>query len=169
MQNDILFDNIYIGHSEKDAAALAKETFEVKNAAEKAEEEANKPKEDEKKDTPKSPMDLKFADDPVLYVREKLDLFITIFKRDPIQAIQFVPEVAGGLGVLIVTIIALLLGAIGGGGAAAAPSKEQIKAKAEQAKKAAVDTRNQAAEAVTSSAQAAKSEVQQRSGATKSS
>ncbi|KAH0383265.1 calnexin-like protein, partial [Aureobasidium melanogenum] len=168
MQNDILFDNIYIGHSEKDAAALAKETFEVKNAVEKAEEEATKPKKDETKDTPKSPMDLKFADDPVLYVREKLDLFITIFKRDPVQAIQFVPEVAGGLAVLLVTVIALLLGAIGGG-AAAAPSKDQVKAKAEQAKKAAVDTKNQAAEAVTSSAQAAKSEVQQRSGAAKSS
>ncbi|CAC9887558.1 unnamed protein product [Aureobasidium pullulans] len=113
-------------------------------------------------------MDLKFADDPVLYVKEKLDLFITIAKRDPIQAVQFVPEVAGGLAVLAVTIFALLIGAIGGG-AAAAPSKEQIKAKAEQAKKAAVDTKDQAAEAVSSSAKAAKSEVQQRSGAAKSS
>lgn len=168
MQNDILFDNIYIGHSEKDAAALAKETFEVKSAVEKQEEEATKPKKDETKDTPKSPMDLKFADDPVLYVKEKLDLFITIAKRDPIQAVQFVPEVAGGLAVLVVTIFALLIGAIGGG-ATAAPSKEQIKAKAEQAKKAAIDTKDQAAEAVSSSAKAAKSEVQQRSGAAKSS
>lgn len=168
MQNDILFDNIYIGHSEKDAAALAKETFEVKSAVEKQEEEATKPKKDETKDTPKSPMDLKFADDPVLYVKEKLDLFITIAKRDPIQAVQFVPEVAGGLAVLVITIFALLIGAIGGG-AAAAPSKDQVKAKAEQAKKAAIDTKDQAAEAVSSSAKAAKSEVQQRSGAAKSS
>jgi calnexin len=168
MQNDILFDNIYIGHSEKDAAALAKETFEVKNPIEKAEEEASKPKQDETQDTPKSPLDLKFTDNPALYVREKLDLFITIFKRDPVQAIQFVPEVAGALGVLAVTIIALLLGALGGG-AAAAPSKEQVKAKVQKAKNATIDAKNQVVEGVTSSAQAAKSEVQQRSGAAKSS
>lgn len=166
MQNDILFDNIYIGHSEKDAAALAKETFEVKNAVEKAEEEASKPKKDETKDTPKSPMDLKFMDDPVVYIREKFDLFITLAKRDPVQAAQFVPEIAGGLAVVVVTMIALLVGALSSG---AAPSKEQVKAKAEQAKKAAVDAKDETAEAVTSSAQAAKTEVQQRSGAAKSS
>lgn len=164
MQNDILFDNIYIGHSEKDAAALAKETFEVKNAVEKAEEEATKPKKDETKDTPKSPMDLKFSDDPLLYVREKVELFLTIAKRDPVQAIQFVPEVPGAIGALLITIFGLLF--LGSG---SAPSKEQVKAKTQQAKNAAVDTKDKAAEAVTSSAQAAKTEVQQRSGAAKSS
>ena len=163
MQNDILFDNIYIGHSVEDAAALAKETFEVKNAVEKAEEEASKPKKEETKEVPKSPMDLKFSDDPVHYVREKFDLFMTIAKRDPVQAIQFVPEVAGGLAVLAVTVIALLLGAVGAG-SASAPSKEQVKAKAQKAKDAAVDTKDKAAEAVTSSAQAAKTEVKQRTG-----
>lgn len=162
MQNDILFDNIYIGHSIADAEALAKETFHVKESVEKAEEEESKPAADEKtKEKPKSPMDLVFMDDPVLYIREKLDLFLTIAKRDPVQAIQFVPEVAGAIGVLAVTIIALLIGAIGAGGAAA-PSKEQVKTQAQKAKKSTVDAKNTVVENVTSSAQLVQEEVKQR-------
>ena len=38
MQSDILFDNIYIGHSVEDAEKLKVETFDVKHAIEKAEE-----------------------------------------------------------------------------------------------------------------------------------
>jgi len=158
MQNDILFDNIYVGHSVEDAEALQKETFDVKKAVESQEEEATKPKTPEK---PKSPMDLKFTDDPVHYVREKVDLFLTLAKRDPVQAIKFVPEVAGGIGVLVVTVLALLLGIIGAGGKQA-PSKEQIKAKSQQAKEKAVDLKDSAAEQVTSSAQVAQEEVQKR-------
>lgn len=163
MQNDILFDNIYIGHSVADAAALQKESFDVKVKVEKAEEEANKPKKDESKPDIKSPMDLKFSDDPVFYVKEKLDLFLTIAKRDPVQAVQFVPEIAAGIAVLAVTVIALLIGLIGGG-AAAAPSKEQIKTKAGEAKAKAVETKDNVVEGVSSSAQAAQAEVKQRSG-----
>ncbi len=83
MQSDILFDNIYIGHSVEDAEKLAQETFFKKSVVEKALEDAEKPKADDK---PKSPSDLKFLDDPVLYVKEKLDLFLTIAANDPIQA-----------------------------------------------------------------------------------
>lgn len=164
MQNDILFDNIYIGHSVADAAALQKETFDVKVKVEKAEEEATKPKkEDQPKKDPKSPMDLVFMDDPVFYVREKLDLFLTIAKRDPIQAVQFVPEIAGGLAVLTVTVIALLIGLIGGG-AAAAPSKEEIKKQAGQAKDKAVAAKDNVVESVSSSADVAQTEIKQRTG-----
>jgi len=158
MQNDILFDNIYIGHSAADAEKLRKETFDVKIAAEKAEEAVSTPKPDDK---PKSPMDLKFTDDPVHYVREKLDLFWTIAKRDPVQAIKFVPEVAGGLGVAAVTILALLFAALGMGGAAA-PSKEQIKEKAQKAKEAAVDAKDKAAEAISSGAEKTENEANRR-------
>lgn len=157
MQNDILFDNIYIGHSVEDATALQKESFDVKVTVEKAEEALTKPKKDETKEPPKSPMDLVFMDDPVLYVKEKFDLFIAIAQRDPVQAVKFVPEIAGGLAVFAVTILALLVGLIGGG-AAAAPSKEQVKAKAEEAKGKAKEV----AESVTSSAQAATTEAKQR-------
>ncbi|EAT88145.2 hypothetical protein SNOG_04385 [Parastagonospora nodorum SN15] len=103
-QKDILFDNIYIGHSIADAEKLKAETFDPKHAAEKADEEANKPKVE---DSPKSPSDLVFKEDPVRY---------------------FVPEVAGGLGVIAVTIFALLASLVLGSGAA--PSIEQVKAQA---------------------------------------
>ena len=158
MQNDILFDNIYIGHSIADAEALEKETFQVKSKVEKQEEEATKPPAPE---TPKSPMDLKFMDDPVLYVREKLDLFVTLAQRDPIQAVKFVPEVAGALGVIAVTLLALLIGAVGAG-SAKAPSKEEIKSKAQKAKESAIQTKDDVAESVTSSAQATQAEINKR-------
>ncbi|KAF2707802.1 calnexin-like protein [Pleomassaria siparia CBS 279.74] len=159
MQNDILFDNIYIGHSVEDAEKLRADTFDVKLAAEKAEEEANAPK---PADPPKSPSDLVFKDDPVLYVKEKVNLFIEIAQRDPIEAVKFVPEVAGGIGVLAVTILAILISAIVGGGAAA-PSKEQVKATAEKAKKAAVDAKDKAAEAVATGTEKSQAEINKRS------
>ncbi|KAB2106902.1 Calnexin [Alternaria gaisen] len=157
MQKDILFDNIYIGHSIDDAEKLKAETFDLKHPAEKAEEEANKPK---PKDTPKSPSDLVFKDDPVLYVKEKLNLFIEIAKRDPVEAVKFVPEVAGGIGVIAVTIFAILASVLLGSGAA--PSQEQLKAQANKAKKTAVDTKDKAAEAVATGAEKAQAEVNKR-------
>ncbi|EMC95130.1 hypothetical protein BAUCODRAFT_35122 [Baudoinia panamericana UAMH 10762] len=161
MQNDILFDNIYIGHSEADAAALAAETFDVKLAVEKAEEEADKPKPSEKPDI-KSPMDLNFMDDPLTYVREKAQLFYEIAKRDPLEAVRFVPEVAGTLAVGVVLVLLVLAGAVTGG-AKAAPSKEQVKEKTQQAREQAEKIKDQVADAVTSATDSAKEEVNKRS------
>ena len=110
MQSDILFDNIYIGHSVEDAAKLAAETFHLKQPVEKALLEAEKPK---KSDKPKSPLDLNFTDDPVLYIKEKIDLFLTIAQNDPVEAIKFVPEVAGGIVAIVVTLVALVAGLVG--------------------------------------------------------
>jgi len=160
MQNDILFDNIYIGHSIADADAFAKETFVVKKAAEEAAEEAEKPKIDDN-EKPKSPLDLKFMDDPVFYIKEKVGLFVELAKRDPIEAVKFVPEVAAGLAVGAITLVLLIVG-MGAGGAAAAPSKEQIQANAEKAKAKAQETKEQVAEAVASGADRAKEEVNKR-------
>lgn len=162
MQNDILFDNIYIGHSESDAEAFAKETFDTKKAVEKAEEEASKPKPDDSA-KPKSPLDLNFMDDPVTYVREKVELFVEIAKRDPVEAVKFVPEVAGGLAVGAVTVVLLLAGLLSGG-AAAAPSKEQVQAKGKHAQDKAQKTKEQVAEAVASGSEKAKDEVNKRKG-----
>lgn len=157
MQNDILFDNIYIGHSIDDAEKLKAETFDLKQPAEKADEEANRPK---PADPPKSPSDLSFKDDPVTYVKEKVNLFVEIAKRDPVQAVKFVPEVAGGIGVLAITIIAILASALLGSGAA--PSQEQLKAQAKKAKATAVDAKDKAAEAVATGAEKAQAEVNKR-------
>lgn len=156
MQNDILFDNIYIGHSIEDAEKLKAETYDIKRPIEDAEDEASKPKSAE---LPKSPMDLKFLDDPVLYVREKINLFLTIAKDDPVQAIKFVPEVAGGAGLIAVTVIALIVGALGLTGASPPP---QVKNAAEKVKKAAVDVKDQAVDAATSGAEQIQSEVNKR-------
>ena len=156
MQNDILFDNIYIGHSIEDAEKLKAETYDVKHPIEVAEDEATKPKADEK---PKSPMDLNFMDDPVHYVREKLDLFWTIAKNDPVQAIKFVPEVAGGLGVLAVTLLALLIGIISMSGATPPP---QVQNAAENIKQSALDAKDQVVDAASSGAEKVQAEVNKR-------
>jgi calnexin len=132
MQNNIMFDNIYIGHSVDDARKLAEETFFLKHPLEELAELADKPKVEE---PPKSPSDLKFLDDPVLYIKEKLDLFLTIAKNDPIEAVKFVPEAAGGIAAVLVTIVAVLVGVIGSG-SSATPA----------AKKVATDAKGKAAE-----------------------
>ena len=158
MQSDILFDNIYIGHSIEDAAALRAETFDLKRPVEDAEEAAAKPK---PADKPKSPSDLSFKDDPVTYVKEKFDLFLHIAKRNPVEAIKFVPEVAGGLGALVVALIAFIVGAISLS-KPAAPSKEDMKKAAQKAKDTAVGAKDQAADAAASGADTAKAEANKR-------
>lgn len=158
MQSDITFDNIYLGHSIEDAAAFRAETFDVKHPLEEAEDAKSKPKPSEK---PKSPSDLVFMDDPVTYIREKLDLFITLAKKDPIEAIKFMPEVAGGIGGVVALVIALIA-LLAGGGAAAAPSKEDIKKTASQAQGKATEVANKAADAVASGTEAVKEEVNKR-------
>jgi len=156
MQNDILFDNIYIGHSIEDAEKLKAETYDVKNKIETAEEEASKPKE---ADTPKSPMDLTFMDDPVHYVREKLDLFITIAKGDPIQAIKFMPEVAGAIGTVVALVLAVAIGLMTMSGASTPP---QVKKAAENVKKTALDTKDQVVDAAASGSEKIQAEVNKR-------
>ena len=121
MQNNILFDNIYIGHSVEDARKFADETFFLKHPIEELAELADKPKEPEK---PKSSSDLKFLDDPVLYIKEKLNLFFTLAKNDPIEAIKFVPEAAGGIAAVLFTLLAVIVGVVGLGGSAPAPAKK---------------------------------------------
>lgn len=158
MQSDILFDNIYIGHSEEDAAALRAATYDIKRPIEDEEESKSKPKPSDK---PKSPSDLSFKDDPVTYIKEKLDLFITLAKRDPVEAVRFMPEVAGGIGGAVALLIAVVVGVAGLGGAAA-PSKEEIKRTAQKAKEGAIDAKDKASEAVASGAEKAKDEVNKR-------
>uniref|UniRef100_A0A1D1YEX8 Calnexin n=1 Tax=Anthurium amnicola TaxID=1678845 RepID=A0A1D1YEX8_9ARAE len=100
MQNDILFDNIYIGHSEEDAKKLAEETWAVKYEIEKELEskENNVPKE-----SPKS-----FWDSPVEYLRSEVNDFIIKVSEDPLEAIKQRPEIAGLFGVAAVILFILL-------------------------------------------------------------
>ncbi|KAL4881590.1 Calreticulin family-domain-containing protein [Aspergillus karnatakaensis] len=145
MQNDILFDNIYIGHSVEDAEKLRKETFDVKRPIEEAQEEASKPKKAEKEDG----TTVSFKEDPVTFVREKVDHFVGLFKEDPITAVKEVPEVAGGLGALLLTAILVIVGAIGASSPAPA-------AAAKKGKEAAKATKEKTSEAVSSAAETVK-------------
>ncbi|KAK3337023.1 Calreticulin family-domain-containing protein [Cercophora scortea] len=156
MQNNILFDNIYIGHSVDDARKLAEESFFKKHAIEEQLEAADKPKEEPK---PASPNDLKFLDDPVTYVKEKFDLFITIAKKDPVEAIKFVPEIAGGLLAVLVTLSALVGGLVSLGGSPA-PAAKKV---ATDAKDKAKDVKDKVVDAATSGAEAVKGEANKRS------
>jgi len=152
MQNNILFDNIYIGHSVDDARKLAEETFFKKHAAEIALEEADKPKVDDK---PASPDDLVFKDDPVKYIKEKVELFWAIGQQDWYEAAQHVPEVAGGIAALIVTLLAglvALLGAFSSPPPAAKKVATDVKEKAKEAKDKVVSAAASGAEAVKSEA-----------------
>ncbi|KAH8697755.1 calnexin [Talaromyces proteolyticus] len=144
MQNDILFDNIYIGHSVEDAAEFRKQTFDVKKPIETAEEEAAKPKVDEKAKTSVS-----FKEDPVTFVKEKVDQFITLAKQDPVEAVKTVPEVAGSLGAILLAAILFIVGAIG----ASSPAPAKV---AEKGKAAASAAKDKAAEGVSSATDAAK-------------
>ncbi|KFY58743.1 hypothetical protein V497_04663 [Pseudogymnoascus sp. VKM F-4516 (FW-969)] len=154
MQNDILFDNIYIGHSIADAEALAAESFDIKHPIEKAAEAAAKPK---PADTPKSDLDITFGDDPIQFIKQKVDLFITIAKSDPIEAIKFVPEVAIGAGVGALTILGVLIGLLSMG-AAPAPVKDAAK----KGKAVAKEGKEKAASAAASAVDAGKAEVNKR-------
>jgi calnexin len=156
MQKDILIDNIYIGHSVDDAERFAEETFLEKHPIEELAELADKPKPE---DLPKSPSELKFLDDPVTYIKEKVELFITIAQRDPIEAIKFVPEVAGGAAAILLTIVAVLGAALTVGGAQAAPA---VKKAAADASDKAKDVKDKAVDAATSGAETVKAEVNKR-------
>jgi len=77
-----------------------------------------------------------------------------------VEAVKFVPEVAGGVGVLAVTIFAILASLLFGSGAA--PSKEQVKAQAKKAKDSAVKAKDKAAEAVATGSEKVQAEVNKR-------
>ncbi|EFW18685.1 hypothetical protein D8B26_005506 [Coccidioides posadasii str. Silveira] len=151
MQNDILFDNIYIGHSIEDAKKLKAETFDIKQPIEVAEEEAAKPK-----DEPSTDSGLNFKDDPVKYIRSKVDQFILMAKDNPVEAVKTVPEVAGGLAALLITLILVVFGAIGLSSPAPAPAKKDAGKGKEKAKE-------KAAEAVSTGAENIKAGATKRS------
>lgn len=153
MQSDILFDNIYIGHSEADAKKLKEATFDIKKPVEDAEEEANKPKEEDK---PKDGTTVSFKEDPVKFVKDKVNLFFELASNDPIAALKAVPEVPAGFGVLAVTLFAILLGGL------SAANPAETKKAVGKAKESAVAAKDKVAEAVTTSTEKVQAEVNKR-------
>jgi len=125
MTEDIMFDNIYIGHSPEDAKALAAETFHVKEAAEKVKkqvEEAErtaKAKADADKAAAEAgetfvDMLMKLKEDPIGYVRERaLDFIEDVQVSGPVEAFKAKPQVGGTILAILLTLIGSLA-AIGG-------------------------------------------------------
>lgn len=109
MTKDILFDNIYVGHSIEDAEKLQKESFDIKKKIESEEDAASAPKVPE---PPKAPGQTTFQEDPVTFIKDKLELFFAVLQRDPMAAIKTMPEVSGGLLAVVGTVLALLFGLI---------------------------------------------------------
>lgn len=103
MQENILFDNIYIGHSETEAADFAKETYHVKTAIEKKLEDATKPADPE---TPSADDDIpKFSESPLQFARGHAKAFIDLALVDFKSAINQKPSTAMAFGGLLATII----------------------------------------------------------------
>jgi len=112
MTEDILFDNLYVGHSIDDAKALASGTFDIKRTIESAASSVSDAKEADKKAEETS-----FKEDPLTFLRSKILAFIALAKVDPILAIKSQPETAGALGVGVITLLGMLgtlFGVMGG-------------------------------------------------------
>ncbi|KAJ3978203.1 hypothetical protein EV361DRAFT_943824, partial [Lentinula raphanica] len=100
MTEDILFDNIYVGHSVDDAKTLASETFDIKKTLEKAKKAAEVDDDDEEES---------FSEDPIGFIRSRILTFIDILKLDPLLAFKTHPET----GVALVTALLTLFGMFG--------------------------------------------------------
>jgi hypothetical protein len=109
MTEDILFDNIYVGHSLEDAKALAAESFDIKKPLESA-----KPKDEASDDEEEGST---FAEDPIGFIREKVFEFIDLAKLDPVLAFKTQPETGAALAVALLTafgMLGALTGIVGG-------------------------------------------------------
>ena len=110
MTEDILFDNIYVGHSIDDAEGLRAETWGVKHALEEAAKAI--PDVERTEEIPE------FATDPAGFVRAKIGVFLDDVREDPVGAVTSHPETAAGLLGAILTFFGLLgalFGLIGAG------------------------------------------------------
>lgn len=121
MQENILFDNIYIGHSEADAAAFAKETYHVKADVEKKQEDANKPEESEIPDPDDIP---KLTESPIQFVRGHAKAFVDLALVDFKSAVRKMPSTAMALGGLLATILGALFLVLSG---SPAPKTRKVK------------------------------------------
>ena len=108
MTEDILFDNIYVGHSLADAKALAVETFEIKKRLEVEADKAADPLDDD--DVPS------WKQDPVAFIRYKALVFLELAQVDPVLALKTHPETGAAFAGAVFTLfgmIGALFGLIG--------------------------------------------------------
>jgi calnexin len=122
MDEDLAFDNIYVGHSVEEAKALADETWArklpIEQGKEKKEEEsaAQKAKEAAKEAAATA---VPLFDS----LREKLLEFVGALGNDPLGALKAHPDVAGAVGALFAGLLALITLVAGVGSSAPKPTK----------------------------------------------
>jgi U5 small nuclear ribonucleoprotein component len=104
MTEDILFDNIYVGHSVDDAKAFAAETFDIKHSLEKAADKSAFSGEDEEEELD----EVTFAENPVDFLRNKAFKFIALARTDPIAAWKTQPETGVALVGALLTFFGML-------------------------------------------------------------
>ncbi|KXN85686.1 hypothetical protein AN958_10869 [Leucoagaricus sp. SymC.cos] len=113
MTEDILFNNLYVGHSVQDAKELAAETFEVKKPLERKADEPEGVNEDDD--------EVSLKDDPIGFIRNKVLNFVDHVKEDPVDAFKSQPETGAALLVALATIFGMLGGFLGFGGSSQKP------------------------------------------------
>ncbi|KAF8510412.1 Calreticulin-domain-containing protein [Hysterangium stoloniferum] len=109
MTEDILFDNIYVGHSVEDAKALAAATFDIRKPLEAAKSAIP--------DVEEEPATIDWKADPVAFIRQKVFAFIDAAKVDPVEAFKAAPETGAVLVGAILTLFGMLgavFGLVGG-------------------------------------------------------
>jgi hypothetical protein len=112
MTEDILFNNIYVGHSVEDAKAFADETFYIKHPIEKAASEAAQPK-----PTDEESNEVSFREDPLEWIRTQAFAFYDLAKIDPVGAFKTKPETGAAIVAVLLTFfgsLGALFGLIGG-------------------------------------------------------
>ncbi|KAL1925541.1 uncharacterized protein VTP21DRAFT_424 [Calcarisporiella thermophila] len=108
MQNQILFDNIYLGHSVEDAKRLAEEVWKPKHAIEKeAEDKEFGVKSAEDQEAPD------YKQDPIGFARHHVTRFVEAARRDPTKAVQDMPVVAGVVGLFAAIFLGVLASIVG--------------------------------------------------------
>lgn len=110
MTEDILFTNIYVGHSAEDAKRLAAETFDIKRPLEVAADK--KPLDDDEEDEK-----VLFRDDAVGYLRTRVLSFIEAARANPLEAFKSQPETGAALVFALLTLFGMfgaLVNIIGG-------------------------------------------------------
>lgn len=108
MTEDILFDNIYVGHSIIDAERLGNESWVVKHNIEAA--ATAKVLEVEEEEAPS------FKQDPLGFVRDRAMKFVMAASADPVNAFKADPTTGGALVASVFSFfvtVGILVGLIG--------------------------------------------------------
>lgn len=136
MTEDIMFDNVYVGHSVEDAKKLAEETWYVKHKVEKAVRDAEaaetKAKIDAEAKAKKAAGDenilARLKEDPAGFVREKvMDFVEDVQEEGPIAALQSNPQVGGAIIASLLTLFGALGAIFGIVGSSAQPVVKSVK------------------------------------------